>query len=141
MFDKWKNRENPARPPLTILALMASDPDRELLRDICMDKGWKIVFARTLDEGVTLDAGIVICDRDLTESDWRAAIQQLAVAPEPRRVILASYVVDDYLWDEVIHCGGYDVLPKPFRAQEVVHTIQFAWAAVTKSHPSAPRTK
>lgn len=141
MFDKWKNRERSAQPPLTVLALMASDPDRELLRDICMDKGWTIVFAGDLVEGVGLDAGIVICDRDLSGMDWREAIQQLAVAPQPRRVILASYVVDDYLWDEVIHCGGYDVLPKPFRAQEVVHTIQFAWAAVTKSRPSAPRTK
>jgi DNA-binding NarL/FixJ family response regulator len=139
MFDKWKTRVRGAAPPLTVLALMTSDSDRELLRDVCMGAGWKIILVDNLAEGLGQPAGIVLCDRDLTGIDWRGAIRQLAISPHPRRVILASYVVDDYLWDEVIHCGGYDVLPKPFRVHEVVHTIQFAWAAVTKSHPSAPR--
>jgi FixJ family two-component response regulator len=141
MFDKWKSRIRSAKPPLTVLALMASDSDREFLRDVCMEAGWRIVFADDLAEGLNQSAGIVLCDRDLSGIDWRGAIQQLAMSPHPRRVILASYVVDDYLWDEVIHYGGYDVLPKPFRAHEVIHTIQFAWAAVTKSLPSVRRTE
>lgn len=124
-----------------MLALTTIYADRELLQQICRDAGWKIYFARNLAEGLDYPANIVLFDRDLTGVDWRDGIKQLAASPHPRRVILASFVVDDYLWDEVIHCGGYDVLPKPYRSQEVIHTIQFAWAGVTKSHPSAQRTE
>ena len=141
MFEKWKNRTRNSEPPLTVLAVTTSYPDRELLQEICLSAGWKITFADDLAEAMGRPAGIVLCDRDLAGIDWRQAIRQLASSPHPRRVILASYVVDDYLWDEVIHCGGYDVLPKPFRVQEVTHTIQFAWAAVTKSLPSVRRTE
>jgi CheY-like chemotaxis protein len=141
MFGKWKNRARSAEPPLTVLALMTSPGDRDLLRQICAGATWKILFADDVEEAVGRPAGIVLCDRDLSGIDWREAIRRLATSPHPRKVILASYVVDDYLWDEVIHCGGYDVLPKPFRVQEVIHTIQFARAAVTKSLPSAPHTE
>ena len=141
MFGKWRNRNGSGDPPLTVLALTTCYPDREQLQQICVGAGWKISFADDLAEAVGRPAGIVVCDRDVSGIDWRRAIHQLASSPHPRRVILASFVVDDYLWDEVIQCGGYDVLPKPFRAQEVVHTIQFAWAALTKSHPSVRHTE
>jgi FixJ family two-component response regulator len=90
---------------------------------------------------VSQPARVVLCDRDLPGVDWRMAVQQLAGGQNRRCVILASPVVDDYLWEEVIHLGGYDVLAKPFRKRDVVQAIEFAWAAVTKSLPSAPRTK
>jgi CheY-like chemotaxis protein len=141
MFGKSKNQTRPSDPPLTVLALTTCYPDRELLQQVCIEAGWKIAFADDLAEAVGRPAGIVVCDRDVSGIDWRGAIRQLASSPHPRRVILASFVVDDYLWDEVIQCGGYDVLPKPFRAHEVVHTIQFAWAALTKSLPSVPHTE
>ena len=81
----------------------------------------------------------MLFDRDLPDVDWRQGIGKLA--NEHSRVILASFVADDYLWEEVIHCGGYDVIAKPYREDEVIHMIQFAWAALTKSLPSALRTK
>jgi len=141
MFGKWKSRQQSDDNPLTVLVLTTSDSDRELLRQICDGAGWKVDFTGSLAEALGRPAGIVLCDRDVSGIDWRSAIRQLANSPHPRRVILASFVVDDYLWDEVIHHGGYDVLPKPFRVPEVVHTIQFAWAALTKSRPSELRTE
>ena len=97
-------------------------------------------FAKDIDEAVGRTAPIVLYDRDLP-GDWRGAIQRLPQGCGARCVILASFVADDYLWEEVIRLGGYDVLPKPFRDDEVIHTIEFARAAVTKSLPSAPHTK
>jgi DNA-binding NtrC family response regulator len=105
--------------------------------------GWELRIANDLEEAAaflgTRAASIVLFDRDLPDVDWRQAIGKLA--NEHSRVILASFVADDYLWEEVIHCGGYDVIAKPFREDEVIHMIHFAWAALTKSLPSAPRTK
>jgi FixJ family two-component response regulator len=139
MFEKWKRGATNAEPVLTVLAIIAAPADRVQLQRIFDKTGWKIVFANGVEP-----AGIervVLCDRDLPGVDWRQAIQQLAGAQNRRGVILASSVVDDYLWEEVIHLGGYDVLAKPFREGDVIHAIEFAWAAVTKSLPSALRTK
>jgi FixJ family two-component response regulator len=121
--------------PVAVLAILTSQTDRKELEVIFENTGWQIIFADTIDEPTVQATPIVLYDRDLPGTDWRQAIQQLARTEHPRKVILASFVADDYLWQEVIHCGGYDILPKPFREDEVRHIIQFAWASVTKSLP------
>ena len=147
MFEKWKSRrvhnETNGAAPLTVLAMTASDSDAIQLNEILSRSGWELTIAGALEDALTFlgtrPASIVLFDRDFPGVDWRQAIGSLAKGN--CRVILASFVADDYLWEEVIHCGGYDVLAKPFREDEVIHMIQFAWAALTKSLPSAPRTK
>src|SRR5260370_41517849 len=145
MVEKWKHRRvgnaTNAEHPWTVLAIAASPTDSMKWQRIFDSAGWTIVCTNTVEEALRHPAPIVVCDRDLEGADWREAIQQLARGPERRCVILASFVADDYLWEEVIHCGGYDVLPKPFREDEVVHAIHFAWAPLTKSLPSAPHTR
>ncbi len=140
MFSKRSQTTN-AAPPLAVLAILASQNDRAQLESIFEKAGWRIVFANGIEELTAQPMPIILYDRDLPGADWRQAIQQLAGSQPSRKVILASFVADDYLWEEVIHFGGYDILPKPFRENEVRHVIQFAWAAVTKSLPSAQRTK
>jgi DNA-binding NtrC family response regulator len=140
MFSKRSQTTKPDGP-LAVLAILASKKDRTQLETIFEKAGWQIIFADTIDEPTVQPIPIVLYDRDLPGTDWRQAIQKLAGTPRPRKVLLASFVADDYLWEEVIHCGGYDILPKPFREDEVRHIIQFAWASVTKSLPSEQRTK
>jgi FixJ family two-component response regulator len=140
MFSKRAAHAATLPAPPRVLAILASTADRAQLESIFKNADWAIVFA----DGVPLTGDqppIVLYDRDIPGSDWRQSIQKLAGGPHPRKVILASFVADDYLWEEVIHCGGYDILPKPFRETEVRHVIQFAWASVTKSLPSEQRTK
>jgi CheY-like chemotaxis protein len=141
MFDRWKHPATIANTRLTALAIINSHADRNQLERIFEKAGWNIVF----EDGIEVAAGrmymVVLCDRDLPGVDWRQAVQQLASGQHRRGVILASSVVDDYLWEEVIQLGGYDVVSKPFREDEVIHAIEFAWAAITKSLPSAPRTR
>jgi len=36
--------------------------------------------------------------------------------------------VDDYLWNEVVRRGGYDVLSKPLREEDLMRAIKLAWA-------------
>src|SRR5579864_2622412 len=147
MFEKWKSRrpqhETNGELPLTVVAMTASGSDAGLLREIMESTGWEFRIADGIEDAAaflgTRAASIVLFDRDLPGVDWRQAVRRLANGQ--CRVILASFVADDYLWEEVIHCGGYDVIAKPFREDEVIHMIQFAWAALTKSLPSAPRTK
>jgi DNA-binding NtrC family response regulator len=122
-----------------VLTVNPSLADRALLSKIFEGTHWELIVADKLEDAIRLQnerpIPIVLCDRDLTGVDWRFAIRQLA--NQHCRVFLASFVADDYLWDEVIRHGGYDIVAKPYRAQEVLHTIEFARAAITKSHPSA----
>jgi DNA-binding NtrC family response regulator len=140
MFSK---RSQTTKTDLNVaaLAILTSPADRAQLQTIFDRAGWRIVFADGIEETTIQPLPLVVYDRDFPGADWRQAIHKLASPHPARKVILASFVADDYLWEEVIHFGGYDILPKPFRESEVRHVIQFAWAAITKSLPSKQRTK
>jgi len=42
--------------------------------------------------------------------------------------MLASKVIDDYLWNELVSCGGYEVVRKPLREDEVCRAVRMAWS-------------
>src|SRR5690242_17040738 len=112
MFEKWKGKRaqqtsNGDRPP-TLLAMTGSPADAELLHAILATTGWEFRIVGDIEDAVaflsTHGPSVVLCDRDLAGEDWRQAIRKLANGHG--RVILASFVADDYLWEEVIQCGG-----------------------------------
>jgi DNA-binding NtrC family response regulator len=118
-------------PELSALCV-AENEDCELLLRLFARQGWKLAVAETIESGLSAIRNstipIVIVDRDVAGPDWRPAIRRFASDPHCECVILASRVVDDYLWDEVIHHGGYDVLAKPFEEGQVEHALEFAWS-------------
>ena len=70
-------------------------------------------------------AAVILYDRDLPGRDWREALPLLAQAGP---VILTSRVNDQYLWEEVIRHGGYDVLAKPLQDDQIVRFVNLAWS-------------
>ena len=44
----------------------------------------------------------------------------------PPMFIVTSRLADDALWAEVLNVGGYDLLLKPFRAEEVIRMVHVA---------------
>jgi DNA-binding response OmpR family regulator len=76
---------------------------------------------------------IVICDRDLPDGDWRQLWDILAREPKPPMFIVTSRLADDALWAEVLNVGGYDLLLKPFRAEEVIRMVH---GAATQTPPA-----
>ena len=68
---------------------------------------------------------MILCDRDLPGRGWRETVEDLASSPHRACIILVSEVVDTYLWNEVVRTGGYDVLSKPLREDEVV--VRSGW--------------
>jgi DNA-binding response OmpR family regulator len=75
----------------------------------------------------------VICDRDLPDGDWRQLWDILAREPKPPMFIVTSRLADDALWAEVLNVGGYDLLLKPFRAEEVIRMVH---GAATQTPPA-----
>ena len=117
---------------LTIVALLVEHQDRELLASICRRHGWDVHFASTCtdasDAANRLKAPLIFCDRDLPGTDWRDLVQVLAASPHGACVVLVSRVVDAYLWNEVGHKGGYDVLSKPLHEVDVVRVVKLGWS-------------
>jgi DNA-binding NtrC family response regulator len=79
------------------------------------------------------NAPIVLCDRDFPGTEWRDVIQMMSSGPDLVYSILVSNVADDYLWNEVIRHGGYDVLSSPFREEELLRAMRLAWSYLSSS--------
>lgn len=117
-------------PRTSIVALIVSDHDREVLTRISACEPVDVHFAdshRDAWEAMNrLNSPVILYDRDWPHAEWRTAVQALASSPHRSCVILASRVADDYLWEELIRCGGYDLLAKPFRADNVARALKLA---------------
>jgi DNA-binding response OmpR family regulator len=121
---------------LTLVALMSTDDENgRLLVHLGEQNGWRVVFADTVSGArATLNevsAPVVLCDRKRLGAEWRTAIRTLSA--RPACVILLSVAVDTYLWNEVVRSGGYDVVPKPLRAEDVIRAVRLA-----RSYCSSP---
>jgi DNA-binding NtrC family response regulator len=118
----------PTRIP--IVALVVSDHDREVLTSISDHEPVEIHFAEShvgaWDALNRLNSPLILYDRDWPNGEWRTAVQTFASSPRRSCVILASRVADDYLWQELIRCGGYDLLAKPFRPDDVARSLKLA---------------
>ena len=118
--------------PITVLGLVTSDKDRRLLTEICSRNRWRLLFTDTCEDARIalhqLKAPVILCDRDLPGRGWRETVEDLASSPHRACIILISGVVDPYLWNEVVRTGGYDVLTKPLREDDVVRAVRWAWS-------------
>jgi DNA-binding NtrC family response regulator len=125
-------------PRIAIVALVVSDYDREVLNYISNREPVHIHFAESHVDAWEamnrLNSPVILYDRDWPNAEWRTTVQALASSPQRSCVILASWVADDYLWQELVRSGGYDLLAKPFRADDVARSLKLAlsyWRSAT----------
>jgi DNA-binding NtrC family response regulator len=117
---------------IAVVAIAPDGQDRKTLSAFSVRGQWDLALAGSCEEA--LDAlkntrtAVILCDRDLPGIDWRDALRLLADSRPDCSIILASPVNDEYLWDEVIHKGGYDVLAKPFQEEQTVRAVNLAWS-------------
>jgi response regulator RpfG family c-di-GMP phosphodiesterase len=127
----------PSRIPL--VALVASEQDRRLLAQASDLVQLEVHFVESCEKAcalaVKLTAPVILLDRDWPETDWRIMVQNLAASPHQACVVLMSGVADDYLWQELVRRGGYDIVIKPLRPEDVTRVVKLAlsyWISVTK---------
>jgi DNA-binding NtrC family response regulator len=111
---------------------MQNTDDSETLQELAASYGWRISIVGSSDAAVALlkeqPTPLVICDRDLTGEAWGDVLAKIAAQPQAVCVLLASRVIDDYLWQQVIRHHGYDVIAKPFQPEELRRAVTFAWS-------------
>lgn len=118
--------------PVSLVAITQNPDDAETLRQIGSHWGWRISVVDSSTAAIASlnaqQAPLVICDRDLSGEAWHDVLAKIAALPQAVCVLLASSVVDDYLWHQVIRHHGYDVVAKPFQPEELSRAVKFAWS-------------
>ena len=117
---------------ISVLAITSNDGDRRLLSSFSVRGQWDLVFTSSCQEALAIlesrRAAVIVCDRDLPGPDWRECVRSLAGARPESPILLMSSIFDEYLWEEVVHIGGYDVAPKPLQEEQVVRIVNLAWS-------------
>ncbi len=126
----------PGRVP--IVALLAGEDDRGVLAHVSAGEPWDVHFTASFeaarDAAHRFGAPVVVLDRDWPGAEWRTVVHELARASQRTCVILVSGVADEYLCQELIRSGGYDVLAKPLHAAALARVVKLAlsyWEAST----------
>jgi DNA-binding NtrC family response regulator len=110
------------------------------------NSNWRLESAASPDEAMgrlrESPKAVVICEDPAQETALARADTEAAGTPtgpwldllsearrlkHPPKVIVASREAGDRLWAEVLHQGGYDVLPLPLEAPEVLRLVSTAW--------------
>lgn len=130
--DILPRRQRGSSPVVTILCLLGEAPDRSLVTGVCHRNQWGASFSTTREEAERfLDKfrpQIMLFDRDIAGEHWRSFVAGFAAASGGACIMLVSKVIDDYLWNELVSYGGYEVLRKPLREDEVCRAVKMAWS-------------
>src|SRR5262249_55183013 len=110
--------------PVSVLLVSADMPDRCSLAGIMARTNWSLRVRSTCHEALALlretPMPVVICDEKVAGKHWISLLDALSDLPAPPFLIVCSRLADERLWAEVLNLGGYDVLPTPFDATEVL---------------------
>jgi DNA-binding response OmpR family regulator len=118
--------------PATIAVLVIGGFDRDLiaLLDILNDTDWTLYWNTSCaDAGLTLErrsVDVILCDRDMPDGNWKDVLAAASSLPIPPPVIVTARFANERLWAEVLSLNGFDVLTKPFDADEVMRAISLA---------------
>ena len=117
-----------------IVCLLSDPEDLRKMTSLASAQRWQIAFARSRAEAERAHADIILVDRDMAGPDWRGTMTALSALARTTCIILVSRAADESLWNEVVSHGGYEILSKPLREEEVVRAIKMArnWSTVRK---------
>ncbi len=134
-LSEWLKKRNAAIPAppakrLRILAVSISLDDIFLLEYLGNQRGWETKFAGSPQEAFKLapygNFDLILCDRNQPGHPWREVMDRLAASSPRSCILLVSPTNDDYLWWDVLHHRGFDVLIRPLREEIVLRAVDTA---------------
>ena len=138
-LSEWLKKRNTAlsesaNKRLRILAVSISLDDIVLLEYLGNQHGWETKFAGSPQEAFKLASyggfDLILCDRNQPGYPWREVMDRLAASSPQSCILLVSPTNDDYLWWDVLHHRGFDVLIRPLREEIVLRAVDTAMRCV-----------
>jgi DNA-binding response OmpR family regulator len=125
-----KHMGEAALEPSTLMIVISDQQERREVETIVAPCRWTVYRATSCEEAIRFARytrpRVLLCDAELADGGWRRIWKALSIGPHPPLLVVASRNADERLWAEVLNAGGYDVLAKPFRAEEVVWAVHCA---------------
>lgn len=117
---------------VTVLSVSPATEDHRRLENIFSHSNWRLCRAESGSEAVARlieePAPVIITESELPDRSWRSLLDvSTTLSTPPPRMIVASRLADDILWQQVLEHGGYNVLRKPFDSREVFWVVRHAW--------------
>ncbi len=113
-----------------VLSVSPNDEDCVSLERI-FKSNWTVSSRSTIASALSMlretPIPIVICDCDIVPGTWGEMLDHISLLPDPPLLILTSRLADERLWAEALNLGAWDVLAKPFDADEVIRIVSVAW--------------
>ena len=143
--DNGRNGRS-SRGNYTSVLVVSSFPDDAVQVREMLDKLlWNVLSAGTLRQAQGLlddhPITIVICERDLPDGCWRDLLYAPSPVEEAPLLIVTSRLADERLWTEVLHEGGFDVIPKPLCRREVTLVLASASRQNQRQHQQVRRAE
>jgi len=125
---------------VVVLSISPTEEDHTALKRILgrpestasAESKWTIYPAISLESALQVLQGnpiaIVLSERDLVPGTWKDVLAETLNLSDPPLLIVASRLADEHLWAEALNLGAYDVLAKPFDAEEVIRVLRSAWS-------------
>ena len=125
---------------IAVVIVTSRGEDVPELRALLLDSPWELTAVPQIEDAAAAlraaSAPILLFDRDAAAS-WQDTVKRFVKSRRNTCVVLLSNVADQYLWDEVVQQGGFDLLPRPFRKEQVLSTLVFAYAHCRTPWPKA----
>jgi DNA-binding NtrC family response regulator len=119
-----------SNPRQRILCISAFPEDHDSLRLILADPVWRISSASCCQQAIQRlcrdRVEVILCDARLPDATWRDILSQIADLTNPPALVVAGWEANEDLRAQVRALGGYDVLAKPFVAEQVKHVMSAA---------------
>jgi len=113
-----------------VLSVSPNDEDCASLERI-FKSDWTVIASSTVASALSvvreIPIPIVICDCDIAPGTWGEMLDHISLLPDPPLFIVTSRLADEQLWAEALNLGAWDVLAKPFDADEVIRIVNVAW--------------
>jgi len=123
----------------SLLVVTSRAEDVSELNEILRETSWLLTDVSSLDDAIVklkaVALPIIFYDRDAAGVCWQETIERLIAARQGACVVLISNVADQYLWEEVVQHGGFDLLSRPFRKDQVLSALAFAHAHLRAPWP------
>jgi len=126
---------------IPVLIVTSRAEDVAELSSILEGTPWELTDASHAEDAAAAlkvaSAPILLFDRDAAGPSWQKTMRELIKSRRSACVVLLSSVADQYLWEEVVQHGGFDLLSRPFRKETVLSTLVFAYAHCRTPWPKA----
>lgn len=113
----------------TVLSVSPNDEDCASLERI-FKSGWTVIPSATVASALSvlreIPIPVVICDCDISSGTWAEMLDHISLLPDAPLLVVTSRQADERLWAEALNLGAWDVLAKPFDADEVIRIVGFA---------------